>query len=68
MSESPIRRPPGRRPSQAWLSVAEAAELAGVSEQLIRTWVSRGRVGGRRDVHGRRWVSKADLARLLRGE
>jgi hypothetical protein len=48
-----------------WLSVTAAADLAAVSGDVMRQWVSRGRVDSHRTVSGRRIVRRSSLIALL---
>jgi molybdopterin-binding protein len=44
--------------------VGESAQLLGVSDDTLRRWIDDGRLTAQADVHGRRTVDGADLARL----
>lgn len=47
------------------LSVAQAADLAGVSPDTLRVWRARGRLTGQRDAHGSWRYRAGDILELI---
>ena len=56
------------RPQRPLISVAQAAELAGVSEATGYRWVAAGELPGAVKVHGRWYVRRLVLEAWLGGE
>lgn len=53
------------RELDVWLTVREAARLAGVDDDTIRRWTDKGRLVHRRTPGGHRRIAEADLVALL---
>lgn len=48
--------------------ISDAAELLGVSGDTVRRWIDAGKLPARRDAHGHRTVTGADLAAFARSQ
>lgn len=48
--------------------IGDAAALLGVSGDTVRRWIDAGKLPARRDEHGHRLVSGADLAEFVRSQ